>query len=82
MYSRCSRAVLSSTSSSANVLSTPRSARKSIRWSYKAYEDRRAFLIPGRSPARRWAAPLRRTPAHTHPVQGVSVERIICVLPL
>ena len=35
MYSWCSRAVLSSTNSSAKVLSTPRSARKSIRWSYK-----------------------------------------------
>lgn len=33
MYSWCSRAVLSSINSSAKVLSTPLSARKSIRWS-------------------------------------------------
>lgn len=39
MYSWCSSAVLSSINSSANVLSTPRSARKSIKWSYRAWKQ-------------------------------------------
>lgn len=45
MYSWCSSAVLSSINSSAKVLSTPRSARKSIKWSYRAWkQEQETFL--------------------------------------
>lgn len=97
IYSWCSRAVLSSTNSSAKVLSTPRSARKSIRWSYKAYKEKHLPLKRERlhllhllikifclsldqdlPPYKAQEYPILSS---THPVQGICVECIICILP-
>lgn len=85
MYSWCSMAVLSSISSSAKVLSTPRSARKSIRWSYRAWETVQESKQPWTQRRFQWLLYLNRCCVYcldSHPVQRVCVEVVARLLPL